>query len=115
MPACDVVVCHGGHGTLVRALTNGVPVVVCPALGDMAENASRVDWAGLGVRLPRRYATPRGVRAAVGRVLQEPRIRERVSAVASWAASHDGGARAVDELEAWASGRPRRQAPPPVP
>ena len=25
MPACDVVVCHGGHGTLVRALTNGCP------------------------------------------------------------------------------------------
>jgi MGT family glycosyltransferase len=102
MPACDVVVCHGGHGTLMRALTNGCPVVVCPVLGDMAENASRVDWAGVGVRLPRRWATPRGVRAAVGRVLGDRRIREHAAAVARWAAAHDGGEVAARELEAWA-------------
>jgi MGT family glycosyltransferase len=105
MPACDVVVCHGGHGTLMRALTNGCPVVVCPAVGDMAENASRVDWAGVGVRLPRRWATPRGVRAAVARVLRSPSIRDRAAEVARWAASHDGGARAVDALETWAGVR----------
>jgi len=87
----------------MHALANGRPVVVCPAGGDMAENASRVDWAGVGVRLPQRFATPRGVRAAVGRVLREPGLRERAGEVARWAAGHAGGARAVDELEAWAS------------
>ena len=46
MPRCDLVVTHGGHGTLARALASGCPVVVCPAGGDMAENAARVDWAG---------------------------------------------------------------------
>jgi UDP:flavonoid glycosyltransferase YjiC (YdhE family) len=105
MPACDVVVCHGGHGTLVRALANGCPVVVCPAAGDMAENASRVDWAGVGVRLPRRFATPRAVRAAVGRALREPGIRARAGELAAWAAAHDGGARAAGELESWADAR----------
>ena len=105
MPACDAVVCHGGHGTLVRALANGCPVVVCPAVGDMAENASRVDWAGLGVRLPRRFATPRGVRAAVGRVLRERRLRTRAAEVARWVAANDGGTRAAAELEAWADAR----------
>ena len=48
----DLVVCHVGHGTLMRALTSGVPVVACPAAGDMNENAARADWAGVGVRLP---------------------------------------------------------------
>jgi len=99
------VVCHGGHGTLVRALATGCPVVVCPAVGDMAENASRVDWAGLGVRLPRRFATPRGVRAAVGRVLREQRLRTRAAEVARWMAAKDGGTRAAAELEAWADAR----------
>ena len=46
MPRCDLVVTHGGHGTLARALVSGCPVVVSPAGGDMAENAARVDWAG---------------------------------------------------------------------
>ena len=31
MPACELVICHAGHGTLVRALACGCPVVVRPA------------------------------------------------------------------------------------
>lgn len=103
LPACDVVVLHGGHGTLVRALSAGCAVVVCPAGGDMAENAARVDWAGLGVRLPRRWLGPRSVRLAVERALANPAIRTRARAVAAWAAEHDGAETAARELEAWAA------------
>ena len=99
-----VVVCHGGHGTLMRALTTGCPVVVWPAGGDMAENAARVDWAGVGVRLPRRWCSARGVRLAVARALGSPRLRTRARGVAAWAAAHDARARAVAELERWAGG-----------
>ena len=67
----------------------------------MAENAARVDWAGLGVRLPRRFATPRGVRLAVRRALGSEAIRVRVEDVARWASAHDGRARAAGEVEAW--------------
>jgi UDP:flavonoid glycosyltransferase YjiC (YdhE family) len=112
MPGCAAVLTHGGHGTLVRALTSGCPVVVCPAGGDMAENAARVDWARLGVRLPRRYGTPRGVRLAVERVLTRRGVRENVERVARWAAHHDGAAEATRQLERWsgARGAPRRPA-----
>ena len=48
MPAADVVICHGGHGTVVRALAAGKPLLVCPAVGDMGENAARVAWSGSG-------------------------------------------------------------------
>jgi UDP:flavonoid glycosyltransferase YjiC (YdhE family) len=103
MPACDVVVCHGGHGTLARALCSGCAVVVCPAAGDMAESAARVDWAGLGVRLPRRFLGPRSVRLAVGRALDDSRLRGRARAVARWAAAHDGAGTAAREIEGWAA------------
>jgi UDP:flavonoid glycosyltransferase YjiC (YdhE family) len=108
MPRCDLVVTHGGHGTLMRALASGCPVVVSPAGGDMAENAARVDWAGLGVRLPRRLCTPRGVRLAVRRALQ--RSRGPVEAVARWIASHDARTRACEEIERWARSPGRRGA-----
>ncbi|WP_187368880.1 glycosyltransferase [Baekduia soli] len=52
MPRCDLVVCHAGHGTLVRALSAGCVVVACPAAGDMNENAARVDWAGRASACP---------------------------------------------------------------
>ena len=51
MPHCDAVVTHAGHGTLMRSLACGVPVVACPAAGDMGENAARVEWAGVGVAM----------------------------------------------------------------
>src|SRR5437588_8368561 len=51
MPHCAVVVCHAGHGTMVRALACGCPVVCAPHAGDMAENAARAAWADGGVRV----------------------------------------------------------------
>jgi UDP:flavonoid glycosyltransferase YjiC (YdhE family) len=105
MPACDLVVTHGGHGTLVRALACGCPVVVCPAAGDMAENAARADWAGVGVRLPNRLLGPRTLRLAVERALGDPGLRPRAKALAAWAAEHDGPAIAAAEIEAWAARR----------
>ena len=52
MPACSLVICHAGHGTMARALACGCPILAVPHVGDMAENAARADWAGVGVRLP---------------------------------------------------------------
>ncbi len=99
MPSCDVVVCHAGHGTLVRALSSGCAVVACPAVGDMNENAARLDWAGAGVRLPRRFVSPRTVRLAVERALGDPSIKARAGEMADWAASHDTGAAAAAHVE----------------
>jgi MGT family glycosyltransferase len=104
MPACDVAVCHAGHGTVVRALASGCAVVSCPAAGDMSENAARVDWAGLGTRLPRRLVSAAGVRHAVRRALEEPQIARNVAEVARWTAAHDGAARAADLVERFAAG-----------
>lgn len=99
MPRCAIVVCHVGHGTMVRALASGAAVVAAPAAGDMAENAARLDWAGAGVRLPWRFATPRGVRLAVRRALDEPALARRAGELATWARAHDGAERAADLVE----------------
>ena len=99
MPRCTAVVCHAGHGTVARALACGVPVVACPHAGDMAENAARVRWAGLGVSLPRRFQTPRGVRLALRRLLADPAYAENAAALRVWSERHDGAALAADEVE----------------
>ena len=104
MPLCDVVVLHGGHGTLVRALAAGCSVVVCPAAGDMPENAARVAWARVGVRIPSRWLGARTLQLAVRRALA-PALRERVAEIATWAAEHDGAVTAAEELEGWMARR----------
>jgi UDP:flavonoid glycosyltransferase YjiC (YdhE family) len=100
MPHAAAVICHAGHGTVVRALTNGVPVVAVPHSGDMAENAARIDWAGVGVRLPWRLLTPLTLRLAVERTLSDRSgYASRAAALAGWAISHDGATRAAELVE----------------
>ena len=72
MPAADVVICHGGHGTVARALAAGTPLLVCPSVGDMGENAARVAWSGAGLSVPRRLLSRRAIRLATRRLLGEP-------------------------------------------
>ena len=103
MPACDVVVCHGGHGTVARALASGCAVVIVPAAGDMNETAARIEWAGLGVRLPGRLVGARGLRLAVGRALARPPLRAGARGLQAWAARHDGAARAAALVEDFAA------------
>jgi UDP:flavonoid glycosyltransferase YjiC (YdhE family) len=105
MPMCSAVISHGGHGTMARALAFGVPVVACPATGDMGENAARLVWSGAGVALPRRYVTARGMRLAVRRVLGEQRFTARAREFASWSAENDGAVAAADLVEALGAGR----------
>jgi len=104
MPRCDVVVCHGGHGTVARALVSGCVVVVVPAGGDMAENAARIDWAHVGIRVPRRMCTPRAIGLAVGRALAKPGLRRRAREVSAWAATHDAPVHAAGLVERFARG-----------
>jgi UDP:flavonoid glycosyltransferase YjiC (YdhE family) len=95
MPSSDVVVCHAGHGTLVRALSCGCSVVACPAVGDMSENAARLAWSGAGVRVPRRFTSPRVLRLAVQRALEQPSIRARARELATWSNGHNAGTAAA--------------------
>jgi UDP:flavonoid glycosyltransferase YjiC (YdhE family) len=99
MPRCALVICHAGHGTMARALASGAPVVAVPAAGDMAENAARADWAGVGVRLPWRLLSPLALRLAVRSALGNASLAPRARELAAWAAAHDGAERAADLVE----------------
>ncbi len=106
MRDASLVVCHGGHGTVVRALERGVPVLAVPHSGDMAENAARLDWAGLGVRLPWRFLSPTTLRLAVERALeQHAPMATAARGLAAWAARTDGPTRAAELIEGLVSTR----------
>lgn len=99
MPQAALVVCHGGHGTVCRALAAGTPVLCCPAVGDMAENAARVAWAGPGLMLPWRLTGAAPLRWAVRRVLGDPRFAARAGEMAAWARENDGAERGAALVE----------------
>lgn len=105
MPLSSLVVCHGGHGTVARALCEGRPLVISPAAGDMAENAIRVAWAGCGLTVPARLRRGASLRWAVRSVLADPAYRRAAEAIA-WSPWASGGAsRAADAVERLVEGR----------
>jgi UDP:flavonoid glycosyltransferase YjiC (YdhE family) len=99
MPRAALVVCHGGHGTVARALGAGAPVLCCPHVGDMAENGARVAWAEAGLMLPWRLLGPRSLRVAVRRIIGDPRFAERAGEIAAWGQRHDGAERGAELVE----------------
>ncbi len=102
MPAASLVVSHGGHGTVARALGAGTPVLISPITGDMSETAMRVDWAGAGLSLPWRLCRPAPLRWAARRILGEPAFAARAAEIAVWGREHDGAQRGAALVEALA-------------
>ncbi len=99
MPRAAAVICHGGHGTVTRALTEGVPVLVSPRAGDQAENGARLVWAGAGLVLPHRLLGAGSLRWATRKLLGDPAYAARARALAEWSTANDGAATGADLIE----------------
>lgn len=92
------VITHGGHGTVVRTLAAGVPMVVMHHGRDQADNAVRVSARGAGVSV-KRSASPAKIAAAVRRVLAEPSFREHAAELGESIRRDAAGGALVTELE----------------
>jgi UDP:flavonoid glycosyltransferase YjiC (YdhE family) len=99
MPAASLVVSHGGHGTVARALGAGTPILISPIVGDMSETAMRVGWTGAGLSLPWRLCRPAPLRWSARRILGEPSFAARAEEIAAWGRTHDGAERGADLVE----------------
>jgi MGT family glycosyltransferase len=111
LPRCSAVITHGGHGTVLKALTAGVPLVVVPLGRDQPDNAARVVSARCGIRL-RKTADTGALRAATARVIEDPRYRGAARWMAARLAAERDDLRAVTELEQVAAGRRRPASQP---
>ncbi len=108
MPAASLVVSHGGHGTVARALGAGTPILISPITGDMSETAMRVAWAGAGLSLPWRLCRPGPLRWATRRILGGPRFAARAGEIAAWGRENDGAERGAELVERLAARRASR-------
>jgi MGT family glycosyltransferase len=77
LPRLAAIVTVGGPSTLLAGLDAGVPAVIVPSDWDHPETAWRLVASGAGIRLAPRACTPRRMRRAVTRVLEDPRFRRQ--------------------------------------
>ncbi len=96
----SAVITHAGHGSVLKALAAGVPLVCMPLGRDQKDNTVRVLRLDAGVRINKREQ-PDGIAAAVCQVLYQPTYAEAAcrfaAQLATEAAERSG---AVQEAEA---------------
>ena len=76
LPHVDVVVNHGGSGSVMGALAHGVPVLTVAMGADQELNARRLVALGAGLALDVMSFGPDEVRAALDRALTDVGVRE---------------------------------------
>ena len=95
----SVVVTHAGHGTVLKSLAAGVPLVCIPMGRDQKDNTVRVLRLGAGLRLSKQ-STRAQIAAAISEILERPQYADaarRFAGVLAWEAANRP--RAVDEAE----------------
>ena len=99
LPHLDAIVFHGGHNTLVGALSHGVPVVCAPIRDDEPILADQVSRAGAGIRVNHNRGRAEDIAAALAAVLEEPSYREAAARIQDSFAKAGGPPLAAELLE----------------
>ena len=102
MEICELVVCHGGNGTIYQALKHGKPVIGIPTLPDQKFNMRRVEALGLGksMALKRFVRQPDTLTDLINAVLDSPGIARNVAGFRDKIASWDSVKLGADHIEA---------------
>ena len=98
-PSCDVVITHGGSGTVMTALGHGLPMVAIPVSADQPDNARRCEELGAAKVIDPENRTPEAIRAATREVLDDPRYRANAERLRAEMGTLPGPEHAVGLLE----------------
>jgi UDP:flavonoid glycosyltransferase YjiC (YdhE family) len=98
---CDVVVCHGGNGTIYQALSHGKPVVGIPTIPDQEFNMRRVEALAVGrtVTWAEYDKNPQALLDAVKDLLRDPSYRKNAVHMQTIIKSYDPCNTAADCIE----------------
>lgn len=94
----SAVVTHCGHGTVIKALAAGVPLVCMPQGRDQLDIAARVLHCGAGVRIDA-AASEEEIASAVRTLLDDPEYRESARRLSKAIADEVASDRAVEAIE----------------
>ena len=100
LPEVDLVVSHGGSGSLMATLAHGLPSLLLPLGADQPHNAMRAEELGVAATLSALTVTPEEIGARARAVLADDAMRARCAAVADELRALPGPPAAVAALEA---------------
>jgi MGT family glycosyltransferase len=99
LPQCALAISHGGSGSVIGALSHGVPMVLLPIGADQPHNSSRCEELGVAQVLDAVETTRETIRSAVTDVLADPLYRRNAEHLRDEIASLPGPDFALELLE----------------
>ncbi len=95
----DLVICHGGNGTIYQALYEGVPVIGIPTMHDQEFNLQRVEDLGVGIQLSELNFKPQHLKEAVEKVLLDPSFKMNAMKYKDILKDYDGPSRGAELID----------------
>jgi UDP:flavonoid glycosyltransferase YjiC (YdhE family) len=106
----DLMIHHGGHGSVMTGLRAGTPQVIVPTYAERESNARRMAALGAGEFVVpavsesgKKRVDIAELKAKVTRVLSEPRYRDSARRFAEYVRSYGGAHEAADRIESFAA------------
>jgi MGT family glycosyltransferase len=100
IPKCDILICHGGANTLMKALHSGIPSLTVPLGAEQRSNGARFAHARIGRMILPSELTPVLIREAVHELLDPAKAyAQRARQLAESAGMAGGAPRAARLLE----------------
>ncbi len=99
MKRADVVLNHGGNGTIYQCIKAGIPIIGIPAHVDQERNLQRVQDLGFGLKLRESTCTGREILEAVSAVVRNPSYRQAAQVLKRAADKYHGPSGAAEHID----------------
>lgn len=99
LPQVDIMITNGGFGGTQNALAHGIPVIIAGATEDKMEVAARVAYSGAGINLRKQQPSPKDIKSAVKKILNDPLYRHKAGELKSLYKRYDAPILAVKYIK----------------
>ncbi|WP_363349536.1 nucleotide disphospho-sugar-binding domain-containing protein [Methylocystis echinoides] len=86
----DIVICHGGQGTLQTAICSGTPLVGVAAQAEQFVNLANIEASGSGIHIPRSKWTAANIQKAVQQIVESERFGKAAKDLGQRMSAMDG-------------------------
>lgn len=101
MAVSDLVVCHGGNGTIYQAMQHGVPIIGIPTMHDQEFNLDRVVDLGIGIHLSELKFKPEHLANAVEVILSDDSYHKNAAHYQNILAGYNGPQKGAELIDAF--------------
>lgn len=106
MEKSDVVICHGGNGTIYQAMSQGVPIIGLPTMFEQEFNMQRAVDLGIAIQLNELKFKPSYLVDAVRKILTEKSYKENARRFKNILANYKGPQKGAELINSYLDGCP---------